>query len=217
MCRFVVARFQKPTQPTALLQAFAEMAQKSKALDGDWQGDGWGVAWMDEGGSWQVQTSLAPVWEESSVFSTIPATSTVVAHARSASFPHHKGVLEYNQPYVFGSYAFVFNGLLKGVSLPDVPGRIGAEKICHLLKQELAEHPPEVALANIKALLLERSKEIVALNLGLVSSDTMHTVNHFSRNPEYYSLHEWQDENLRCISSEPLFVTLQSSSDPSQT
>ena len=107
MCRFLLARFHEPIQPEGLLKAFSDMSEKSKALDGDWQGDGYGIAWIDPVLGWERRTSLAPVWQETDHFKDVPATRTLVAHARAASFAHHKGVIEFNQPYLFDRYAFV--------------------------------------------------------------------------------------------------------------
>lgn len=207
MCRLLTARFSQTTQPRRLLSAFADMSQASKSLDGDSQGDGWGVAWLTPGNEWRTYHSLSPVWEDRTAFERIPETRAIVAHARSASFPHQKGVLEYNQPYVFGPYAFAFNGLVKGVSLPPIPGRIGAEKIWHLLKEELALHPPNKALEQLKTRLQANSKEISALNIGVATADDMHSLNVFAREPAYYTLHHWEDTHGRYTCSEPLVLS----------
>ena len=204
MCRFLLVKFDHSSEPQTLLSKFATMSQKSKALDGDWQGDGWGVAWLNEENMWQVKKSLSPVWEDTSVFPTIPSTRILVAHARSASFPHHKGVIEFNQPYISGKYAFVFNGLLRGVSLQNIPGKIGAEKIWSLLQQELKESAPQEALEKVKKLLIENSKEIVALNMGLATPEGIYSLNHFTKHPEYYSLHQWNEDSTKIICSETL-------------
>jgi hypothetical protein len=204
MCRLLTARFTKPTQPRAWLDAFARMSQASKSLDGDWQGDGWGVAWLTSEKIWHTYHSLAPIWEDQAAFKRVPETASIVAHARSASFPHQKGILEYNQPYVFGPYAFVFNGLIKGVSLPPIPGRIGAEKIWHLLREELAQHPPTKALKKLTNRLTAHSKEVWALNIGLATPDDHFSLNQFVRHPEYYTLHRWETPEGRFCCSEPL-------------
>lgn len=206
MCRFLLARFQEPTSPQELLQAFANMSEKSKALDGDWQGDGWGVAWSDSVQGWQRHVSLAPIWQDTDRFSSIPATHTLVAHARAASFPQHKGVIEFNQPYLFDRFAFVFNGLLKGVSLPNIPGRIGAEKIRFLVREELKVCEPQEALERVRVLLHRHCREIVALNIGLATSEGIYSLNHFSCHPEYYALHRWNDDQTHIICSEPLML-----------
>lgn len=202
MCRFLLTTSKKPIKPKTLLTKFAKMAKRSKALDGDWQGDGWGIAWIDKENKWQVRRSLLPVWEETSSFDSFPKTYTFAVHARSASFPQHKGVLEFNQPYIFGDYAFVFNGLLKGVKLANIPGKIGAEKIWYLLKNELRKNDPQAAMNNIKELLVSNTKNIIALNMGLIKNKNIYSLNYFTKNPEYYSLWEWIDETTRTLCSE---------------
>ena len=204
MCRILVARFSQVTDPHPALEAFANMSQASKSLDGDWQGDGWGVAWLDETNQWQYYRSLSPIWEDRSAFGQVPPTRSLVTHARSASFPHQKGVLEYNQPYVTGPYAFVFNGLIRGVNLPPIPGQIGAQKIWHLLQQELVLHDPDTALRHLADYLQTHCKEIAALNIGLATPTGIYGLNEFSRHPEYYTLHHWQSDQGEFICSEPL-------------
>lgn len=180
------------------------MAHESKAPDGDWQGDGWGTAWLDHQNKWQVKKSLMPIWEETGTFDTLPPASLILAHARSSSFLHHKGIIEFNQPYISEKYAFVFNGLLRGVSLSNVPGKIGAEKIWYLLQQELENSDPPQALEKTRKILKHHSKEIVALNIGLATKKNIYSLNYFSQRPEYYSLHRWHDEGSDIICSEQL-------------
>lgn len=204
MCRLLLVQSSQSVKPKALLTKFAQMAEKSKTLDGDWQGDGWGIAWLDEKNKWQVKKSLQPIWKETKVFGEFPQTSLFVAHARSASFPHHKGIIEFNQPYISDKYAFVFNGLLRGVSLPSIPGKIGAEKIWFLLQQELKKSNPQEALEKTKQLLTTISKEIVALNIGLATRENIYSLNHFTKHPEYYFLHEWNEGNSKVVCSESL-------------
>lgn len=204
MCRFLLVKSKIPIKPSALLTQFAKMAKTSKAPDGDWQGDGWGISWVDSNNKWQLKKSLLPIWEDTQYFSKFPKTTIFVVHARSASFPAHKGVIEFNQPYISDSYAFVFNGLLKGVSLPGVPGEIGAEKIWYLLERELRKSNEREALKKIKALLLNNSKEIIALNIGLVSIKKIYTLNYFIKYQNYYNLYHHQKNGLEIICSEPL-------------
>jgi len=204
MCRLLLAQFKRPTQPRELLARFAEMSKYSKALDGDWQGDGWGLAWLTDTKEWHTRKSLSPIWDDTESFSHIPNTSICIAHARSASFPQHKGIIEFNQPYLSGKYAYVFNGLLRGVTLSSLPGKIGAEKIWYLLQQELKNNNPQEALAKLKQLLIDSSKEIIALNIGLATNEKIYSLNYFTRNSEYYSLHHWVENDVTIICSELL-------------
>jgi predicted glutamine amidotransferase len=181
------------------------MCQRSTSLEGDWQGDGWGIAWQQLSGEWQQYRSVAPIWTEMSVIAQLPSTHHVLVHARSASFAEHKDQVAYNQPYVHGSYAFVFNGLVKGVQLPRrVPGAIGAQKIWYLIRQKLQQGAtPQEALQQVYTLLEQHSREIRACNLGVSNGQEYWVWNgNPTRNP-YYALHHTVATDFRMVSSEP--------------
>ena len=204
MCRFLLIKSQTAIQPAELLQKFSAMAKNSKTFDGDWQGDGWGVSWKNENG-WSLKKSLKPIWEDEAVFTIIPASTHFLIHARSASFPHHKDIIEFNQPYIAGTYAFVFNGLLKGVALPHpVEGKIGAQKIWNILQEYLQNNSPETSLELVKEYLLKHTKFIQALNIGLSDGVNNYGLCQYGANPEYYSLHSYRSDSLSLLSSEPL-------------
>jgi predicted glutamine amidotransferase len=198
----------EPISPLGFLEAFAAAARVSRSFDGDWQGDGWGISYrIDDSDKniWKPYRSLEPVWEDDKVFAGFSETQFFCAHARSASFPQHQGRLEYNQPFIDGRYAYVFNGLIRGVRLPfAVPGDIGAQKIWSLLKGFLAEDPPRISLERLKSLLLDSCREIQALNVGLCDGTHIYALNHYARLPEYYRLHRHTSPSKRIISSEPL-------------
>ena len=204
MCRFLLVKSKKPINPQRLLKSFSLIAKKSKAFDGNWQGDGWGMAWVTKN-SWNVYKSLSPIWEEPRKFQDFPETSIFAVHARSASFPRHKNILEFNQPFINPPWIFVFNGLLKGVSLPSlIPGEIGAEKIWYLLQKQLAKNLPNVALENIKKLLVKNTKEVQALNIGIADFNQIYSLNYYTKYPDYYKLHYFKDKKLELVSSERL-------------
>jgi len=206
MCRFLLVKSQKPIKPENLLTRFAKMAKNSRSYDGDQQSDGWGIAWLNAQKQWQLKKSLSPIWKELNSFTQFPDSNIFVVHARSSSFPKDKGFIIYNQPYIDGQYSFVFNGLLKGVSLPEIPGNIGAEKIWYLLKRELKKNDIPVALENTKKLLLKNSKEIIAFNLGLADSQKskIYSLCYFTKYPQYYQLHTSKTQSLEIICSENL-------------
>ncbi|PIQ70244.1 hypothetical protein COS55_01930 [Candidatus Shapirobacteria bacterium CG03_land_8_20_14_0_80_40_19] len=205
MCRFLLAKFENPTKPEELLKEFSSMAKKSKAYDGDWQGDGWGISWVDEKGLWQTRKSLLPVWEEGNTFESFPKTLILAAHARSASFPNQKGVIEYNQPFVDEPYVFVFNGLLKKVSLSSrIPGEIGSQKIWFLLRKLLKRLPPLEALKKVKNVLREGAVDLQALNIGLCDKKNLYLLNYYSQYPDYYRLYLLDHLGKKIICSEKL-------------
>ncbi|MEI6532570.1 MAG: class II glutamine amidotransferase [Candidatus Roizmanbacteria bacterium] len=206
MCRFLLAKSNNNNylDSQKILHSFAEMSKKSKALDGDWQGDGWGASWIEDN-KWKTYTSLSPIWEDSIHFSSIADSLRLVLHARSASFSHQKNILRYNQPFIFDQYVFVFNGLLKGVSLPYlVVGEIGSEKIWSLLKKELDTNNPEKALHNLFEFLKKYVKTIQACNIGIANYESIYALTSYTIHPEYYNLHCYNDELLSIICSEKL-------------
>ena len=206
MCRFLLIKAQQPIQPAALLHAFAEMARQSTAGSEEvWQGDGWGVSWLTANQHWQSHKSLQPIWADHAGFATLPPSQRWVVHARSASFPQHKGVLDYNQPYHQGPYTFVFNGLLRGVKLPQrVAGVIGAQKIWRLLQHDLNTQAPVEALQQLRQTLLTHTQEIKALNIGLADSNHCYAFCTFTTHPTYYTLQLHRSAELQMICSEPL-------------
>ena len=204
MCRFLLAKSEKSFNPNSLIKKFAEMSKASKAYDGDSQGDGCGVSWMDKG-KWQTKTSIKPIWESTTLFSDIPSTTNVIVHARSASFPKHKGVLEYNQPYVYKNYAFVFNGLLKGVALPyQLEGTIGAQKIWSLLKKFLVAFSPNESLLRTVDILNKHTKTIQALNIGLSDRENIYFYCQYNSHPHYYNLRVHTSDDMKVVCSEDL-------------
>ncbi len=200
MCRFLLLKSNNLIDSSIVINKFADLAEKSRSPDGDRQADGWGVAWIGENNKWNVIKSLSPIWKDRKMFEKVPKCKLLVAHARSASFAKHKNNIEFNQPYVDGKYAFVFNGLLRGVSVPKVEGGIGSEKIWNLLKQELKNNPPVKALANLKKILTNNSKEIVALNIGISDAEKIYSLCEFSAFADYYQLyyHSYLDIELVC-------------------
>jgi len=205
MCRFLMMRSEAPLRPTVLLEKFADMASRSRSPDGDRQADGWGVAWLDEQGGWSVRKSPNPIWTETQDFSNIPPCQILAAHIRSASFPDHKGVMEFNQPFLADSYAFVFNGLLQGVSFPfPVEGRIGSQKIWSLLQRSMNGGGPAAGISALVRKLESRAREIQALNIGLFEGCRLFVYCRQTEAGTYYRLQTHQTPSLTLVCSEAL-------------
>lgn len=204
MCRFLMVKSAAPLRPAPVLYRFAEMAERSRSTDGDRQGDGWGFGGLDEKGIWRGYRSLRPVWEDEAVFPLLPAARFFLVHARSASFSGQKGRLEYNQPFLGGGEAFVFNGLLRGVSLArPVAGEIGAQKIWNLFGSLAGGDIGDRFTALVR--ILERSsREISALNLGLAGPGGFLAYCRSGTTGEYYRLGAAESAGLRMVCSEPL-------------
>jgi predicted glutamine amidotransferase len=203
MCRFLTVKSRTPINPQPLLNSFAKMAEKSRAYDGDWQGDGWGISWLDENNNWQIYKSLKPVWKKVQSIELPKSTKMFLIHARSASFPQHKNNIEYNQPFINNPYSYLFNGLLKGVSI-TLPGDIGAQKIWNLLQSQIMKYDPNTALEKTKTILQKNSKELQAVNIAFSDKKYIYALCHYTKHEKYYQLHLYKDDNIQFICSEPL-------------
>lgn len=199
MCRFLIVKSKNKINPEELLKSFALACQKSVAPDGELQKDGYGIAWHD-GKSWQLKKSLSPMWEEQDLFEQIPVTNLLVVHARGSGFEKHRGYLEFNEPFIDGSLCFVFNGMIRGVKLKKkVPGKIGSQKILSLIKEE---KEIDQALKSVQKSILENSREIEGMNIGLIKKDKISVLCQYSTNEDYYTLQYYQDVDLLMVSSE---------------
>jgi hypothetical protein len=205
MCRFLMVRSETPFHPKDLLEEFAGMAEASRAPDGSRQGDGWGLAFRGRDGGWRSRRSLRPVWEDRETFASLPAGRAFAVHARSASFPDQASVLDYIQPFVLNGFAFVFNGLLKGVSFPvPIEGAIGSQKIWALLKARLGAGPAEEAIASVCREIEAHARAVQAMNIGLFDGDRIVVYGHETSEPSYYRLHAAVTDGLAAVCSEPL-------------
>ncbi|OGG17348.1 hypothetical protein A3D78_04645 [Candidatus Gottesmanbacteria bacterium RIFCSPHIGHO2_02_FULL_39_14] len=204
MCRFLLVRSKKKLKPEKLLRQFALMCQKSHAPDGDWQGDGWGIAWFEKG-NWQLYKSLLPVWEDQNKFSDIPSTNLFAVHARSAGFPQHKNNLDYNQPYLGDNLCFVFNGMIRGVNLNrELEGQIGSQKIFSLLQQEIIHKNGQESLKTLDTTMLNNSRSVEGMNVGLILGNNFYVLCRYSKHPEYFTLHYFQSRDLALVCSEKI-------------
>jgi len=202
MCRFLLYKSKQPTNIYGILSAFSQMAQKSRAYDGDKQEDGWGISYLVND-AWQNHKSINPIWEDVNIFKQFPDSTIFTIHARSASFPQHKNNIDYNQPFISEEYSYVFNGLLKGVTL-SIPGEIGAQKIWTLLQGYLKTNDLKNSLKKTVDIIKENSRTIQALNIGVANKDTISAYSFFSEHPDYYSLHYMDNPATKLICSEPI-------------
>jgi predicted glutamine amidotransferase len=205
MCRFLMVKSAGPLAPQRFLEAFADLSEQSPAPDGGPQADGWGISWVDAAGRWNARKFPDPIWESAGLFGRFPESRCFCLHARSASAPAVKNDVEFNQPFVDGRYAFVFNGFLEGISLPyPVPGRLGSQKIWALLRARLKASGCPESLREIKDLLNRRSRRVQALNIGLNDGDHLYGLCQYAGHEDYYRCRVHVSPGLRMICSGPL-------------
>jgi len=200
MCRFLLIKSEKEFDIKNFLSPFAIKCKENK----EWQGDGWGISWLNPRNEWKTFKFLSPIWEDAAKFEKISKSKMFIVHARSSTFEKDKHNIEFNQPFVKDDFAFVFNGEIKGVQGIKVPGKIGSQKIFNLiLKYYRLTNKMEKAIEQTKNLIEKNSKEIKALNLGISDKKNFFVLCKFSRDPDYYTLY-YLTNNIVIVTSEKI-------------
>jgi len=188
MCRLLAVRSQDAFSPASYLERFASIAKNSK----EFQGHGWGCAWLDPANQWQVYRNIRPVWEND--FSPFPSTTLLIAHARSA-FEDKDIAVENNMPFSDGKTVFIFNGELRGVKIKE-EGRIGAEKIFNFIRR-FDRGDPLAALKKATGIIRNRTRQIRGMNIILAKDGRIYLSTYFQGDPDYFTMH--CNENGRLI------------------
>lgn len=205
MCRFLAIKSNQQINNRAILFDFSRACARSRTIEGDRQGDGWGVSWLDDDSNWQSYHSLQAIWKDEQQLAIIPPTTQLLVHARSASFDDHKNDVSVNQPYLQDEYAFAFNGVVYGVKLQKrVAGKTGSQKIFNLLKNDLQNQSPSQALTKTWQLLKNNSKGIKGFNCVLSNQDQLYIWSDYGDASGYFQLNYFKNQSHSVVCSERL-------------
>ena len=191
MCRLLYVRASAPIAIQDHLEILADISRSSP----EFQGHGWGCAWVSNG-EWQLYHDIRPIWEDD--LSGFGKTRLLLAHARSA-FRDEGICVENNMPFFDGRYVFIFNGELQGVRIRE-DGRIGAEKIFNFVKR----FDKGDTLASIRrgvGVIEKRTRYIRAMNFIMADIDTAYLTTIFSENPGYFQLHRRREAGIDLVCS----------------
>ncbi|MGD1972695.1 MAG: class II glutamine amidotransferase [Desulfobacterales bacterium] len=179
MCRLLTVRSNTTFSIEPYLIKFAEISSNSK----EYQGHGWGCAYLDEAAGWKLYKNINPVWRDD--LSRFGKTSLLVAHARSA-FEDRDIVVENNMPFFDGRTVFVFNGELRGVKIRE-KGRIGAEKIFNYIRR-FDKGDTGNALIKAVAIIKKRTRYIRGMNIIMVNDDGIFVSSYFTEDDMYFTM-----------------------------
>ena len=191
MCRLLSVRARTCFAIGDLLENFAAISKNSP----EYQGHGWGCAWLDDG-KWRFHHDIRPIWEDD--LSGFGSTNLLMAHARSA-FRDEGICVENNMPFFDGRYVFIFNGELQGVRIRE-RGRIGAEKIFNYVKR----FDKDDILQSLKrgvSVIEKRTRYVRAMNFIMADLETTYLVSDYAENPDYFQLHRRRDADMDLICS----------------
>lgn len=194
MCRLLLLYHPDGVDPTRHLDEFRALSRDSR----EYQGHGWGCAWLDADRQWRLHHDIRPVWEDTDP--VFPRTRLFVAHARSA-FRDEGVVVENNMPFADGRCVFAFNGELRGVRIKE-RGRIGAEKIFNYIKR-FDRGDLGAAVARGVAVIARRTRYVRAMNFFLADHESVHICSLFNEEPGYFQLREADFDGVTVVCSDP--------------
>jgi len=192
MCRLLTVKSETPFDIQYHLKNFADIAQNSK----EYQGHGWGCAYLDETGGWKFYRNIDPVWQDD--FSRFGQTTLLVAHARSA-FEDRDIVVANNMPFFDGRTVFIFNGELRGVKIREA-GRIGAEKIFNYIRR-FDKGDTRQALVKAVGIIRKRTRHIRGMNIIMVNESGIFVSSYFSEDEDYFTLRFREGRELAICSA----------------
>lgn len=204
MGRFLMLENEAGAAGPEMLAGFAATSGNSRTPEGFRHSDGYGLAWLEKD-EWRRLRRLGPIWENLSDLAGPDSARRVLAHARHASFDWEKNDVRFNQPFISGRLAFVFNGFVEGVRLSAYPpGRSGAEKLFNYLLTLLETKEPPEALEMLGRIFKRNSSRLWGLNMGLADGESFYCWSTCDLYPDHYRLHFHRDGRLRVVSSEAL-------------
>jgi len=169
------------------LKNFAAIAKSSK----EYQGHGWGCAYLDETVGWKFYKNIDPIWEDD--FNRFNETTLLVAHARSA-FEDRDIVVENNMPFFDGRTVYIFNGELRGVKIRE-EGRIGAEKIFNYIRR-FDKGDTCKALVKAVDIIKKRTRYIRGMNIIMVNDEGIFVSSYFTEDDAYFTMRYRQGKEL---------------------
>ena len=193
MCRILFAKSDTPFAIAELLRPFAKLSRDSR----EFQGHGWGFAWLEKG-EWRQYHNIKPIWEDE--FPAAIESTLLLVHARSA-FRDEGIVVENNMPFSDGKSIFIFNGELRGVRIKS-EGRIGAEKIYNYIRR--FDKGDQLAALNKGANIIKKHSTYVrAMNI-IMSDGEQHSLStSYSEDPDYFQMYQKQTESMNLVCSQP--------------
>lgn len=187
MCRLLTIRSKTAFAIEPHLKKFADIAKNSK----EYQGHGWGCAYLGVDGGWKFYKNINPVWEDD--LSRFGKTMLLTAHARSA-FEDRDIVVENNMPFFDGRTVFIFNGELRGVKI-RAEGRIGAEKIFNYIRR-FDQGDSRTALIKAVDIIKKRTRHIRGMNILMVNEGGIFVSSYFTEDDRYFTMRYREGQEL---------------------
>jgi predicted glutamine amidotransferase len=182
------------------LTAFAEHAENNPGPEGNWQGDGWGVSWLDPLNNWREFKLFPPIWQNKDFLYMFTPSNTFMAHVRTLAVEEEYTSEENNMPYTNNELAFACDADLLESKVDSADKLVGLrlwEDIQKLDKKNLEQEFKKLC-ENINL----EEKALKSANLVLCDKENVYVYcKYLAERKDYYQIRYWIDESKIIFSS----------------
>lgn len=111
MTRFLVINKKERFDIEETLRIFAEASENNPTPDGNWQGDGWGISYVDPYLKWRGYKTFVSIWKCMDFFNIFMPSNIFMMHARTLEAEEQYVSEDHNMPYYNDEISFVFDGV----------------------------------------------------------------------------------------------------------
>ncbi len=195
MCRLLAMTCNLKTDLKLSFKKLCEVARKHG------HGDGWGIAWLDDGG-FSLEKHGKAIWEDDRAWRLIKSIRSrlIIIHARKRSAVSPRAADVNSHPFLHRAlgrdWVFAHNGW---VNSPKPRGNLTSEGVdsekfflylLEVIEEAGREEPDAIPEALKEALSPSRGVEVKSsLNFILASKSYLYAFRYYIHNPSYYSLY----------------------------
>ncbi|MBP9758755.1 hypothetical protein KBD45_03600 [Candidatus Dojkabacteria bacterium] len=184
---------------------FAEVSENNPTPDGNWQGDGWGISYIDPLLKWRGFKTFVSIWKNIGFAHIFMPSNIFMLHVRTLIVEEEYVSEENNLPYFNDELSLVYDG-------DQLESKI--DKSVKPLIDRIWEQIQIVDKSNLESEFKTICEQINLEAEGykafnLVLSDKQNMYVYCKYNPEaesYYQIHYFTNELKTIISSQPLEI-----------
>lgn len=184
MSRFIFINKKQRFDIEENLKAFAALSEDNPTPEGNWQGDGWGISWVDPYLKWRDYRTFISIWKNTEFMHIFMPSNTFLLHVRTLEVAEEYISEEHNLPYSTDELTFVFDGELtstEAIKESQLPADRIWEKIKSLNRENLESEFRQLC----ESIDLEK-ENLKAANLVLSDKNNLYVYNKYNPEFEYY-------------------------------
>lgn len=187
------------------LTVFAENAEMNHTPEGNWQGDGWGISWLDPLGGWREFKLFMPIWKNKDFLYMFTPSNTFLMHVRTLAAEEEYISEEHNLPFTNENISFAFDGDLIESEI-GTANKLIADKFWETIKT-FDLNNLENEFKNFCENINLETEALKAANLVLCNKENVYVYSKYKTELEsYYQLNYVIDENKIVFSSQEMNI-----------